>query len=92
MQLNTLETKFAKCSSIEIPDAFYNRMSTGSDEIDLMFGNEFYKGLMPGSAITITGTPGAGKCHAGDQIIEIFADDDIIEDIKNFLKNTSQPG
>lgn len=61
MQLNTLETKFAKCSSIQIPDAFYNRMSTGCDEIDLMFGTEQFKGFMPGSAITITGTPGAGK-------------------------------
>jgi predicted ATP-dependent serine protease len=85
MQLNTLETKFAKCSSIEIPDAFYNRMSTGNDEIDTMFGTEQFKGFMAGSAITITGTPGAGKCHAGDQIIEIFADDAIIEDIKRFL-------
>ena len=61
MQLNTLETKFAKCSSIEIPDAFYNRMSTGNNEIDIMFGTEHFKGFMPGSAITITGTPGAGK-------------------------------
>jgi hypothetical protein len=50
-----------------------------------MFGTEQFKGFMAGSAITITGTPGAGKCHAGDQIIEIFADDAIIEDIKRFL-------
>lgn len=72
MQLNALETKFAKCSSIEIPDAFYNRMSTGCDEIDLMFGNEFYKGFMPGSAITITGTPGAGKSSLLCQVAQML--------------------
>lgn len=72
MQLNTLETKFAKCSSIQIPDAFYNRMSTGCDEIDLMFGTEQFKGFMPGSAITLTGTPGAGKSSAISQISQML--------------------
>lgn len=91
MQINTLETKFAKCSSIEIPDSYYNRMTTGCPEIDLMFGTEHLPGFMPGSAITICGTPGSGKCHAGDQILEIFADDNIIEDIKRFL-STKTPG
>lgn len=85
MNLNSLETKFAKCSSIDIPDTFFNRMTTGCSEIDLMFGTEYLSGFMAGSAITICGTPGSGKCHAGDQILEIFADDDIIEDIKIFL-------
>ena len=61
MQINALETGFAKCSSIEIPDAFYNRMTTGVSEVDLMFGTEHLPGFMPGSAISITGTPGAGK-------------------------------
>jgi len=61
MQINTLETKFAKCSSIEIPASYYNRMTTGCPEIDLMFGTEHLSGFMPGSAIAMTGTPGAGK-------------------------------
>jgi KaiC/GvpD/RAD55 family RecA-like ATPase len=61
MQLNSAETAFTKCSEVDIPDAFYNRMSTGCSEIDLMFGSQYFPGLMPGSAITITGTPGAGK-------------------------------
>ena len=89
MQINTLETKFAKCSSIEIPASYYNRMTTGCPEIDLMFGTEHLPGFMPGSAIAICGTPGSGKCHAGDQILEIFADDDVIEDIKRFLGKKS---
>ncbi len=61
MEINTLETKFARCSSIEIPETFYNRMSTGCSEIDLMFGTEQLRGFMAGSTISITGTPGAGK-------------------------------
>lgn len=72
MQINTLETKFAKCSSIEIPDAFYNRMSTGCSEIDLMFGTEHLPGFMPGSAITICGTPGAGKSSSIAQICQML--------------------
>ena len=85
MLLDITDTKFTKCSEVQIPDSFYNRLSVGCDDIDLMFGSEYFKGFMPGSAITITGTPGAGKCHAGDQKIEVFADGSIIEDIKNFL-------
>jgi predicted ATP-dependent serine protease len=61
MQLNTNETTFQKCSSIEIPQSFYDRMQTGVPEIDHMFGTEYLSGFMRGSAITITATPGAGK-------------------------------
>jgi predicted ATP-dependent serine protease len=86
MLLNTLSTSFQKCSEIEIPESFYNRMTTGSSEVDRIFGTEYLPGLMKGVAITLTGTPGAGKCHAGDQMIEIFADDEVIEDIKRYLK------
>jgi predicted ATP-dependent serine protease len=72
MQINSLDTKFARCSSIEIPDAFYHRMTTGCVEIDTMFGTEHLPGFMPGSAITITGTPGAGKSSALIQISEML--------------------
>lgn len=68
-----------------IPQSYFDRVTTGNDPVDTIFGPEHLKGLVAGSTITITGTPGAGKCHAGDQIIEIFADDTIIEDIKRFL-------
>lgn len=61
MELNTAETKFIKSSLVKIPKTFYNRISTGCDDIDLMFGTEQLKGIIPGCAITITGTPGAGK-------------------------------
>ena len=70
MQINALETKFTKCSSVEIPDVFYNRMSTGCSEIDLMFGTEHLPGFMPGCGVSITGTPGAGKSSALLQIAQ----------------------
>jgi KaiC/GvpD/RAD55 family RecA-like ATPase len=72
MLLNTQETGFTKCSEVSIPDGFYNRMSTGCDEIDLMFGTEHFKGFMPGSAITICGTAGAGKTSSILQILELL--------------------
>lgn len=73
MQINTIETKFAKCSSIEIPDSYYNRMTTGCSEIDLMFGTEHLPGFMPGSAITICGVGGSGKSTSLIQICELLA-------------------
>lgn len=72
MNINSQQTTFAKCSSIEIPESFYNRMSTGCGEIDLMFGTEYFPGFMPGSAITMTGTPGAGKSSAILQISQML--------------------
>ena len=72
MQINTLTTRFAKCSSIEIPESYYNRMTTGCSEIDLMFGTEHLPGFMPGSAITICGTPGAGKSSFLIQVSELL--------------------
>jgi len=72
MLLNTQETGFTKCSEVAIPDGFYNRMSTGCDEIDLMFGTEEFRGFLPGSAITITGTPGAGKTTMLCQVLEML--------------------
>jgi predicted ATP-dependent serine protease len=73
MLLNTQETKFRKCSEIEIPESFYNRMTTGNHEVDLIFGTEYLAGLMKGVAITLTGTPGSGKSTATCQILEMLA-------------------
>lgn len=72
MQINTQETKFTKCSSIEIPDAFFNRMVTGCDEIDMMFGTEHLKGLIRGSAITICAPGGTGKSTILLQIAQML--------------------
>ena len=74
MQINSTDTKFTKCSSIEIPENFYNRMSSGNDDIDRMFGTEHLMGFMPGTAITITGTPGSGKTTFLAQVGQMLSD------------------
>jgi predicted ATP-dependent serine protease len=73
MLLNTLSTSFQKCSEIEIPESFYNRMTTGSSEVDRIFGTEYLPGIMSGIAITLCGTPGSGKSTATLQICELLA-------------------
>lgn len=58
MKLNlSNSTKLQKVGAIDIPDRFFNRMSTGVKEIDNLFGS----GILPGSTFTLTATPGTGK-------------------------------
>ncbi len=73
MLLNTLSTSFQKCSTIEIPESFYNRMTTGSPEVDRIFGTEYLPGLMKGVAITLTGTGGSGKSTFTAQLCDMLA-------------------
>lgn len=61
MKVNAQETEFTLSSEIEIPEEYYNRMVTGVDEVDLMFGNDHLKGIVKGSVITIAGDGGLGK-------------------------------
>lgn len=72
MQLNSATTGFKKCSDVTIPQSFYERMSTGIKEVDLIFGSEKFPGLMPGSAITICGQGGSGKTTALTQILQLL--------------------
>jgi predicted ATP-dependent serine protease len=73
MLLNTLSTSFQKCSTIDIPESFYNRMTTGSPELDLMFGTEYLPGIMNGIAITLCGTPGSGKSTYTAMLCDMLA-------------------
>ena len=57
MNLNLKATKFVKASDIIIPDIFNRRLKTGIERIDRAFGS----GILPGSAFTVTGSPGSGK-------------------------------
>jgi DNA repair protein RadA/Sms len=57
MYLNLEQTPFTKISDIVIPDIFFNRLLTGNDYIDAIFGS----GILPGSTITLKALPGVGK-------------------------------
>lgn len=57
MNLAIAPSPFTKISDITIPDIFFNRLKTGVDELDSIFG----MGLLPGSTITLKALPGVGK-------------------------------
>jgi DNA repair protein RadA/Sms len=58
MDLGFKSTSFETVKDVEIPDAYYNRFSTGLDCIDELFGG---LGLMPGSTSLLGAAPGTGK-------------------------------
>ncbi len=68
MNINTLETDFKRVKNIDIPESFRTRIPTGNDRIDSLFGG----GLMVGSCVSITGTPGAGKSNMILQILSLI--------------------
>ena len=57
MNLNHSTKGFSKTSEVAIPDSFFNRIVTGVENIDNIFGS----GIMPGSTITLTAPGGVGK-------------------------------
>lgn len=57
MNLGLEQSEFTKVSDIEIPDIFYNRLKTGDEQLDTIFGD----GILPGSSITMKAHPGMGK-------------------------------
>lgn len=63
-----------KLADVEVPDKFYNRLSTGIQVIDLIFGGELTPGILPGSCIFFTGTPGAGKSTMSLQLAEALTE------------------
>jgi len=69
MKLDIQKSKFTKVSEIVIPSVFYNRMKTGIEEFDAMFG----EGILPGSAFTITAQAGCGKTTLLLQLMEALA-------------------
>jgi len=66
MKLGIAQTKFTKVKDIVIPDIFYNRMKSGVQDFDKLFGD----GLLPGSSITLTAQAGCGKTTFALQLLE----------------------
>ena len=66
MKLGIAQTEFTKVKDIVIPDIFYNRMKSGVQDFDKLFGD----GLLPGSAITLTAQAGCGKTTFALQLLE----------------------
>jgi len=70
MNLDLKQTPFMKVSDIVIPDTFYNRLKTGIDALDNIFG----MGLLPGSTITLKALPGVGKSVFSLTLSEMLTD------------------
>jgi DNA repair protein RadA/Sms len=68
MNINIKETEFRRVGDITIPTTFSNRITSGIDRIDSMFGG----GLIPGSCITIHGSGGTGKSTIILQILSLM--------------------
>jgi hypothetical protein len=48
-------------ADVEVPAKYYNRLLTGVEAIDVLFGGDKMPGILPGSCAMGTGVPGAGK-------------------------------
>ncbi len=57
---------------LEVPDKFYNRISTGVAAIDEIFGGAEMPGILPGCSVLFTGVPGAGKSTLCLQLADLF--------------------
>ncbi len=60
-------------SDIVVPQKFYNRIRTGSEVLDAVWGTQDMPGILPGSVNLLTGVPGAGKTTLLIQLIEALA-------------------
>ena len=59
MKLGIDQTSFTAVGKIEIPEIFFNRMKSGVQDFDKLFG----EGLLPGAAITLPPKQVAGRPH-----------------------------
>ena len=66
MNLGITQTAFTAVKDIVIPDIFYNRLKSGVQDFDKLFG----EGLLPGAAITLTAQAGCGKTTFALQLLE----------------------
>lgn len=62
MRLGFKSGGYQNISDIQVPDFFNNRLRTGVDAVDTMFGGPGAdKGFLPSSVIALHGDPGTGK-------------------------------
>lgn len=56
----------------DIPEWFYDRMQTGMDSMDVLFGGTELKGWVAGTTLSISAAKGMGKTTGLMQILEAF--------------------
>lgn len=60
-------------SQVQVPQKFYQRLSFGMSLLDEAFGGSDFPGVVRGSQIFFTGTPGAGKSTLVLQMAELLS-------------------
>lgn len=65
---NTVEV----LNEISVPQKFYNRLTTGVQVLDEIFGGTEMPGILQGSAFLMTGQPGAGKSTMCLQLADLL--------------------
>jgi predicted ATP-dependent serine protease len=61
VDLGFIATGLTPIKNIDIPERFFNRFTTGVEEVDHLFGGDESPGFLPGSVITSCGKNGTGK-------------------------------
>ena len=61
--------KFTTASKVVIPSEYFNRITTGNEALDFLFGD----GLLPGSTITLSAKHGTGKTQFSLQLLELLS-------------------
>lgn len=68
MNLGFVSTGLKPVGEVEIPDIYYNRMLSGIELCDHLFGG----GLIPSAVITVTSKPGYGKSTWMTQLLNAY--------------------
>ena len=61
--------KFTTASNVVIPSEYFNRITTGNEALDFLFGD----GLLPGSTLTLSAKHGTGKTQFSLQLLELLS-------------------
>lgn len=59
--------------SINVPKEYYDRIYSGAYSVDYMFGGDITPGLVKGSTVALTGSPGGGKSTLLTQLCHMFS-------------------
>lgn len=65
-----MNTKFVTAANVSIPENFFDRIQTGVESLDALFGD----GLMPGSVVTLSAKHGTGKTQFCLQMLQSLSE------------------
>jgi len=73
MKLGYVSGNVHKLRDVEVPEKYYNRITTGVPLLDEIFGGQDMPGILPGATVLFTGFPGAGKSTMSLQLADLMS-------------------